>query len=368
MTPRDPTPAARAGGPSRPRAGDPSPTAGRKPGPYVRRAIAACVSGYLGAIVAAIALLYAGGDRGWLSIFLLFGPRWLLALPLLVLAPLAVATRRRLLWPLLLAAILLIGPVLGFCVPWSRASLSAGHPLRVLTCNLNADSSAARSVGALAREFQPDVVAFQEIPRRAGFEWLDGWNVVRQGELLVASPYRLREIRANTALHPPHKWPRVSLLHCIIETPNGEVNFCNVHLPSPRYGISEVLDRTTVIDLSRRATLLAEVRTRQEASGRAAQWVGSLRGSVLVVGDFNMPLESTIYRRDWSRYRDAFSQSGLGLGWTERPDIQAIRWVPYGVRIDHILMGTGWRSNRAWVGPDVGSDHLPLLANLVRIQ
>ena len=40
----------------------------------------------------------------------------------------------------------------------------------------------------------------------------------------------------------------------------------------------------------------------------------------------------------------------------------------FGVRIDHVLTGDGWRCRRCWVGPDVGSDHLPLLADLSLIH
>ena len=33
-------------------------------------------------------------------------------------------------------------------------------------------------------------------------------------------------------------------------------------------------------------------------------------------------------------------------------------------RIDHILVGPGWRPHRCWVGPALRSDHLPLIADL----
>jgi vancomycin resistance protein VanJ len=35
------------------------------------------------------------------------------------------------------------------------------------------------------------------------------------------------------------------------------------------------------------------------------------------------------------------------------------------VRIDHILAGPGWYCARCWVGPDVGSPHRPVLADLI---
>jgi vancomycin resistance protein VanJ len=35
-----------------------------------------------------------------------------------------------------------------------------------------------------------------------------------------------------------------------------------------------------------------------------------------------------------------------------------------GLRIDHVLCGPGWWPEVCWVGPDVGSAHLPVLADL----
>jgi endonuclease/exonuclease/phosphatase (EEP) superfamily protein YafD len=35
------------------------------------------------------------------------------------------------------------------------------------------------------------------------------------------------------------------------------------------------------------------------------------------------------------------------------------------VRIDHILAGPGWQAERCWVGPDVGSPHRPVIADLI---
>jgi vancomycin resistance protein VanJ len=35
------------------------------------------------------------------------------------------------------------------------------------------------------------------------------------------------------------------------------------------------------------------------------------------------------------------------------------------VRIDYVWYTDDFRATRAWVGPDAGSDHLPVLAELV---
>jgi endonuclease/exonuclease/phosphatase (EEP) superfamily protein YafD len=82
---------------------------------------------------------------------------------------------------------------------------------------------------------------------------------------------------------------------------------------------------------------------------------------LILAGDFNMPTESAIYRTFWAAYANAFSDAGWGFGYTEWP---GMRRLPFGIRIDHILAGPGWHPLRCWVGPNIGSDHLPLIAEL----
>ena len=59
-----------------------------------------------------------------------------------------------------------------------------------------------------------------------------------------------------------------------------------------------------------------------------------------------------------SLYRFAFEDAGWGYGYT-RPS--RYPWF----RIDHILASPEWVFTRCRVGPDVGSDHLPLIAEAV---
>ncbi len=76
-----------------------------------------------------------------------------------------------------------------------------------------------------------------------------------------------------------------------------------------------------------------------------------------MAGDFNLTAEHPLYRRDWSGYVNAFSGASWGLGET-----MFTRRI--GLRIDHVLAGPDWRPVRCWVGPDVGSAHRPVLADL----
>ena len=93
------------------------------------------------------------------------------------------------------------------------------------------------------------------------------------------------------------------------------------------------------------------------------EWLGRFPEPKILAGDFNMPVESTIYRRYWSRYRNAFTWAGTGFGYSKQTEI---RGYVYGTRIDHILTDGHWRALRCYLGPDLGSDHLPLVADLTR--
>ncbi len=96
-------------------------------------------------------------------------------------------------------------------------------------------------------------------------------------------------------------------------------------------------------------------------SGLVRRWIVQLPGSAVVAGDFNLTMEHALYRRDWSDYRDAFSWASWGLGHT-----MFARCL--GLRIDHILCGAEWKPTCCWVGPDVGSAHRPVVADLIADQ
>jgi exonuclease III len=74
-----------------------------------------------------------------------------------------------------------------------------------------------------------------------------------------------------------------------------------------------------------------------------------------------MPVESTIYRKFWGKYQNSFSKRGFGYGWTERA---SVRSIPVGLRIDHVLTDKGLTPLVCEIGPDVGSDHLPVITDI----
>lgn len=315
-----------------------------------------CAWLYVASILGLWYYLSEESDRSWAATVLMFGPLWLGLAPLVILVPAAAFLRRRTLIVLLIGLILLVGPVMDFSVPWTtwQSQAPSSFRVRVLTCNVHRKSIDAEALRTFLIEVEPDVVALQDclpgqeaniLPSPAN------WHVRRNEVLCLASRFPIREFDALDA--PPFTIYKGDILRHVLETPTGRLDFFNLHLDTPRHGLVAVRQA----GLKGAAEMQANTELRREQTVAATRWINQSTGPYLIAGDFNTPPVSTIYRDHWSGYTNAFSQAGLGWGHT-----YFIEWT--GVRIDHILAGPYWRCGRCWVGPDVGSEHRPLVADM----
>lgn len=311
--------------------------------------------------VAAVALLWLWlswqGDRHWAATLVLFGPRWVCAVPLPPLVFLAAIFERRLLPPLLIAGIVIVFGILAFNLGFSRAA-SGSARLRVLTCNVEGAAIRPELLAIAIDDAQADVVALQEFARGTPLLWPPGWHVIERHQFVLASRFPI--VERESIARPQHRW-LLSGVPCTLQLPQGTVQLFNMHLESPRAGIEAVISRRVGVDLERVEELRRVIERRALESRRAAEQVAAQAGPKIILGDFNMPADSTIFRNDWSAYTNAFSQVGWGFGFTK---VSEKRGWSYGARIDHILVDSHWRVLNAWVGRDVGSDHFPLVAEL----
>src|SRR5947209_17287178 len=152
----------------RPVTSSPSATApGRPPARRRARVVGAAAWASLAVTLLAWALLYAG-DAWVPATLLMFGPRWLLAVPPAVLLVLGGFAGRRARAASAGALVVALGPVMGFNLPWDRLGPepTGGPRLRVLTCNLHYGRDAT-ALEALVADAAPDVVAVQEWDARA---------------------------------------------------------------------------------------------------------------------------------------------------------------------------------------------------------
>ncbi|MDI9612861.1 MAG: endonuclease/exonuclease/phosphatase family protein [Acidobacteriota bacterium] len=317
---------------------------------------------YLLLVLALWLLLHLGADRWWPATLILFGPRWVFALPLLLLAPLAFRLdRSQLLWLAAAAAVIFI-PFMGLRVPLSRKGAD-GATIRVLTCNVGGPDMDRESLARLIRESDADIVALQECARETALKALPGWTLVTEERLVVAARVPVTRAQGRRIMHPPRQWPRASALQCVVHLPEGDLTFSSIHLPSPRQGLSNMLDRKRLLNLANVPLLKKETELRRRTAEEIEALLRPGALPAVVAGDFNMPVESAWYRRFWPAYSNAFSKAGFGYGFTEKI---VLRGFEYRVRIDHILTRGDLVAERCWIGMDVGSDHLPLLAEIRR--
>jgi endonuclease/exonuclease/phosphatase (EEP) superfamily protein YafD len=322
---------------------------------------------------------------------LAYGPRLVVLLPVLPLALGALVVRRQALLPLAAAAAIAVGPIMGGRV--SLATLGRGLPaapppgaIRVLTFNARGGTALAFQLGDALRELQPDIALFQECDRILwdSLRTQPGLHVTRHRSLCTASRWPI----GGTDTMPRLAFAQMAQLGAggdglvarhQLDTPGGPLYVVNLHLETARKGLRGFMGTDGFIpdglevpssaesadEAAAREGRLARgerAMVREAESERAARWATGDDQSIplIVAGDFNIPVESAIYRRHWSPYRNAFDETGTGLGWSKREGA-LLR-----IRIDHILVTrrSGLRPIGAVVGPDLGSDHLPILADI----
>ncbi len=322
-----------------------------------RRTLAlAAIFGLL--VLVSVALIRTAALGWWAVAVLVFMPRWLFLAPLIPLAVFAVRARRRMVWALVGADLLLIvGPLMGFTLPLGRpvATPPAGAKVRIMTFNRGGVRLDAPALVRYLDRHKVDVVCFQEPGNDRGLDESlaeHGWHLDRAGRIASRFPI-VGDLGRSTDVNESDFRYTMTLFRARLRHPDGfEFLVGSAHLPTPRWGLARLFAgdlrafRLNLAWWDREADRL--LRTIDEAG----------ETPVLVAGDFNMPSDYSTMAAIRSRYPSAFEHAGWGFGYT-RPT--ALPWV----RIDHVLGSRDWSFARCWIGPDLGSDHLPLVAEAV---
>jgi len=223
----------------------------------------------------------------------------------------------------------------------------------VLTCNIGGGKAVGLS--ALIASSAPDVIVIEEMPEGGWPSNLfpePGWHLrAVRGGIGLASRFPINEAEAHPLAEPD--WAGGTIGRFELSTSVGRLEVFGVHLETPREGFEAVMHAPRAGIPQLRANLVQRLQESRDAS----RWVAKSSAPFLIAGDFNMPADSTIYRECWSSYTNVFSGAGFGFGHTK-----FTRW--FGIRIDHILTGPGWKARYSRVGPDVGSDHRPVIADV----
>jgi vancomycin resistance protein VanJ len=323
--------------------------------------------GFLAVACLLALLLWERGDVWWTATILLFIGRWIFLLPLAVLVPAAAIYSRRMLVPLALGALIVVGPVMGFRTGWRRLiPHPPGEHMRVITFNVDGGELMVPQLPGLLVEWQPDVMAIQECGENLTevVHVLQGWYHHETQGLCLISRYPILSAqamdRSGLAILAENEKAGIGgsgdVVRYTLQTPRGPVTFTNLHLETPRKGLEGLLNGTFKL-----GRLEGNTELRGIESDLARKWVNQGTPPTLVAGDFNTPVESQIFQDHWGDLADAFSTAGFGLGMTRNNG-----WIK--ARIDHVLTGPGWYPEHVAIGRDVGSDHLPVIVDLTLVR
>lgn len=328
--------------------------------------------GYAAAVVLAGYLLWRRGDVWWPATALLFGPRWILAIPLAILLPAAALRDRALLVPLALVALLVAGPIAELRTGWRGLFTrpDAASDIRVVTFNVQGGTALASTAVGMVQLWDADILIFQECggalrseinaladPPQGPTDYLPlpSWSADVRATLCVLSRFPIHEVEEMERAALRAAGGSGLVVTYRMSLGDRPIHVTNIHLETPRDGF--LLLRAGEIRRSI-PTIREKSQLRMIELEQARRWANRVPDIPhLVAGDFNTPPESRAYRNAWADWTNAFSRVGRGYGGTRLNG-----WIR--PRIDHILVNEGWTVVDARVGEDLGSDHLPVVATV----
>jgi len=315
-------------------------------------------------------LLHAwlGDTVWWLALLNAFAP--FLFVPLVLILPIALISRRRALWmgvvPPLAILLFLYAPL--FLPAGPGASTGEGKPITIMSFNVWGYSRSRETAHAILDGGPPDIVVLQELAPEMAEVLLEEmgdiypYHVVSIGARAygegVFSRYPLTELD-SASLADPH-W-KVQILR--VEVDGRTFILYNVHLQG-----SQVMAYLEGGASAAREEVERSFRGRAVQSQRLVADVGTRTEPVIVAGDFNSTDQSDAYRILTGSLTDAYRAAGWGFGHTFPAyggSWHGIPILPRQVRIDMIFYSEEFVALSSEVGASHGeSDHLPVMARL----
>ena len=323
---------------------------------------------YVIGLVLAIALMRFVGEHHWATTILLYLPRlgFFLPLPFIVGAYLVVRDWLRALVVLVVAALLVVFPLMG----WKMAGRDESAPgsIRVMSWNTYFGRIDNEAIYKKFLEEKPDILLGQATAHRTKELFRAdpaGYFIDTTEEFFLATRFPIVDV-----FHPPDlaedAMHHANFVRYTLQTPSGLVDVYNVHPKSPRTGIERFRGTGLRTKLAQgelpddAAQPIAEntlIRRRQVEAVAAA--MKTSKNSILLAGDTNLPTLSWLFHQAFSELQDGFAEAGKGLGYSfpaKRP------WM----RIDRVLADDSFRFLRFKTGTVIASDHHYVVADLVK--
>ena len=323
----------------------------------------------LGALALWWLLIDGVAERTAFTSFGLYLPQHPFLLPSLLLLVWAIIQKKR--GPILFngAVLLIFGVVLmGSHAPWLR--LWPTNPkatrARILTWNVLSTQGGVSKVAGEIKRQNPDIVCLQETLGRRGMmsdrtpeliARFPGWHAARAHDVTLLSRYPM----SNERRYSHRKTSRV-VLAVTCQTPGGPLDVLVAHIPTSARGarysgrkpgsLSRLIETATLI----RATALTRL-DQLPTIDRALEDSRRSGRPYLLAGDFNNPPRGGFNRHLKAQMTDAFTQGGLGSGFTFPAKFPVMR-------IDYAWLSRDVRARRCFTVPTNASDHRATVADV----
>jgi endonuclease/exonuclease/phosphatase (EEP) superfamily protein YafD len=322
-----------------------------------------------------LALLRGIGERSTLATIALYLPRvpFALPLPVLTLALLFVRPRWWLLTQLV-AALVLLFPLMGLELHGARAVAAGAAPLRIFSCNADLGSASAEEIADAIHATGPDLALLQEAPpdeAAALAPLLPGYAVREDDQFVIASKLPIIDAYLAPATMQDGIYFRPAFARYRIGAPGGPIDVYDIHPVSPHGPFGHLMGQGLRHELLsgrffanhdgfRRVAQNTTVRTREVRA--IAEHARAAPCPVLMMGDTNLPTASPLFASELGGYQDAFAKVGWGFGYTF-PSRHAPPWL----RLDRALADQNFRFV-SFARLDVHvSKHFPVVSVVERV-
>jgi vancomycin resistance protein VanJ len=236
--------------------------------------------------------------------------------------------------------------------------------LTVMTYNVGAGLASPTRLVDLLRRSGADVIGLQELAPEQGTALADHLRDEYPHQVLHPTGIPGKGLISRFPVHETELLelhPGRPDLQAAVEAPGGVLTVIVAHPPPPRFGRNRV-----------RQTALTD----QQIAEIAA--VATRGHPAVLLTDFNRVGWQAAYRQLRNLgLIDAFGAAGQGMGFTlpTRFSHLAYRGHPLGevalpplLCVDYIWHTSHFRTMSSWIGGNAGSDHLPVLATLERVD
>lgn len=315
---------------------------------FLRWSVRLVAVAYPLALLVVIALFRWVGEGWWIATIALYLPRlgFALPLPFLLLALLIARDFRWLLSPLLAAAII-VGPLMGLHLGHPRLGTPGTPRLTVLQLNMGFGHGGRPPVIALIRDVGADIVTLEAVS--GNFELLRAemteYKFFRDGDLAIGSRFPIDQLVVGAPVVEDGVTHDAMYMRARVMTPSGPIRVYAVHPTSPHSTFDEIrgeglrheIRSGQILGDEARVEMIKNTNERLAQLGAAAADAQTSPDPVLIGGDTNMPELSRAFARLFGDYQDAFAEVGRGFGYSYPDDKHP--WM----RIDRILAGPRFR-------------------------